>query len=261
MFPLTPWVKRLLIANVAIHVMAMLTGGLFYNLGAFVPSAVLSRPWTIFTYQFLHEPGLEHILLNMLTLVFFGPRVEERLGGKDFMTLYLLGGIGGAAFSFLFSPNAAVIGASAAIFAVLTAFAMYWPRARIYLWGIFPVEAWLLVIGYVLYNLWSGIGGQQGGVANFAHLGGAAVGFGYLKWHDWRRGAARRAFQNKVHDTTSSQLSDRSALQRWESIDTQALHELNRDEVTLLIQKAKVLGVRGLSPEERAFLDRMSTRH
>jgi membrane associated rhomboid family serine protease len=261
MFPLTPWVKRLLIANVAIHVIATMSGALLYQWGEFVPALVLIRPWTVLTYMFLHAPGLEHLLLNMLTLFFFGPRVEERLGGKDFMTLYLLGGIGGAAFSFIFSPNAGVVGASAALFAVLTAFAMYWPRARIYIWGILPVEAWLLVVGYVLYNLWSGVGGTGGNVANFAHIGGAVFGFGYLKWHGWRRGAPRRAFQQRVTETPSTALSDKTALQRWEAIDTRTLHELNRDEVDLLLQKARVLGVRGLTPEERAFLDRMSTRH
>ena len=80
MYPLTPWVKRLLIANIVVHIAVKATGPLLYNLGALVPMAVLSRPWTPVTYMFLHAPGLTHILFNMLSLVFFGPRLEERLG-------------------------------------------------------------------------------------------------------------------------------------------------------------------------------------
>jgi membrane associated rhomboid family serine protease len=261
MYPLTPWVKRLLIANVAVHVLAKLGGMLVYDFGMLVPTQVLTRPWTPLTYMFLHAPGLSHILFNMLSLFFFGPRLEERLGGSDFLRMYLLGGIGGAVFSFFFEPQAPVVGASAAIFAVLLGFAMYWPRERIYLWAILPVEAWLLVVGLVVINLWFGIGGGREGVANFAHLGGAAFGFGFLKWREWRRGAPRREFQRQVRETSSSALPDRNALQRWESIDTAMLHELNRAEVESLLRKARAGGVRILTPDERAFLDRMATRH
>ena len=55
--------------------------------------------------------------------------------------------------------------------------------------------------------------------------------------------------------------ADKTALQRWESIDTSVLHELNRSEVDSLLRKARAVGVRGLTPDERAFLDRMTTRH
>jgi membrane associated rhomboid family serine protease len=257
MYPLTPWVKRLLIANVVVHVLAKLTGTLLYGLGMLVPAEVLMRPWTPFTYMFLHAPGLGHLLLNMLSLYFMGPRLEERLGGRDFLTLYVLGGLGGAAFSFFFAPQDAVVGASAAIFAVLLGFAIFWPRERIYIWGILPVEAWLFATGLIALNLFV----VQPGVANFAHLGGAAFGFVYLKGREWRRGAPRRDFQRKVQETSSATVSDRTAVQRWEAIDTSMLHELNRAEVDRLMRKVRVVGVRGLTPDERAFLDRMTTRH
>jgi membrane associated rhomboid family serine protease len=266
MYPLTPWVKRLLIANVLVHVLAKVTGGLAYQWGALVPMEVLSRPWTPVTYMFLHAPGLTHLLFNMLSLFFFGPRLEERLGAGDFLRLYFLGGIGGAVFSYLFDPGSPVVGASAAIFAVLLGFAMYWPRERLYLYAVIPVEAWLLVVGLVAINLFMGIGSMGGGngrnnVAHFAHLGGAGFGFVFLKWRDWRKGAPRRDFRRRINETPSSTGSDRTALLRWEAIDTRMLHELNRAEVESLLRKAKAGGVRGLTPDERAFLDRMATRH
>jgi membrane associated rhomboid family serine protease len=257
MYPLTPWVKRLIVANVAVHVLAKLTGRLLYDWGALIPAAVLYRPWTPITYMFLHAPGLGHLAFNMLSIYFLAPRLEERLGSRDFIILYFVGGLGGAAFSFFFAPQDAVVGASAAIFAVLLGFALYWPRERLYIWGLFPVEAWLMVAALIAINLFV----VQPGVANYAHLGGAAFGFVYLKAREWRRGAPRREFQRKVQETSSVSLSDKGALQRWESIDTGTLHELNRGEVETLLRKARAVGVRALTPDERAFLDRMTTRH
>ena len=259
MIPLTPWVKRLLIANVAVHVMAMATP-LLHFYGALIPAAVGTRPWTPITYMFLHA-GLTHILFNMLGLFFFGPRLEERLGGQDFLKLYLWGGVGGAVFSFLFAPQYPVVGASAAVYGVLLGFAMFWPRERIYIWGILPVEAWILATLLVVGSLWSGISNDRSGVAHFAHLGGLAFGFAFLRWREWRRGAPGRDFQRRINETASASVSERTALQRWEAIDTSVLHELNRQEVETLLRRARADGVHVLTRDERAFLDRMTTRH
>src|SRR5688572_28861754 len=77
---MTPWVKRLLIANVAVYFLQITAPGVTQMM-AFAPSLVLVRPWTILTYMFAHSPGgITHILFNMIALYFFGPRVEERLG-------------------------------------------------------------------------------------------------------------------------------------------------------------------------------------
>src|ERR1043165_4440628 len=101
---------------------------------AFVPAYILYRPWTMVTYMFLHA-SFSHILFNMLALYFFGPRVEERLGPRRFIWLYMVSGVAGAILSFVFSPQAAVVGASGALMGVLMAFAMFWPRVQILIWG------------------------------------------------------------------------------------------------------------------------------
>src|SRR5665811_2185138 len=132
MMPLTPWVRRLLIANVVLFLAAQPGTWLFYQL-TLVPYAVLYRPWTLVSYMFLHG-GIGHIFFNMLALYFFGPRLESRLGGRDFLTLYFLSGLGGAVFSFLFARQYPVIGASGAVYGVLLGFAMFWPREKIYLY-------------------------------------------------------------------------------------------------------------------------------
>jgi membrane associated rhomboid family serine protease len=265
MFAMTPWVRRLLIANVVVFIASASLPALYYEF-ALVPALLLQRPWTGVTYMFLHA-GLGHLFFNMIALFFFGPRLEQRLGARDFLWLYFLSGFGGAAFSFLFAPQYPVVGASGAVYGVLLAFAMFWPRERIYIWAILPVEAWLLAAIMVGASLWSGIAGSQSGVAHFAHLGGLAFGFTYLKARDWRRGSARREFQQKLNAATGggqaggtgpAVLQDRTALKRWEAIPVDALHELNRDEVAVLLEKARTLGVRGLTASERQFLDRMA---
>jgi hypothetical protein len=140
-------------------------------------------------------------------------------------------------------------------------FAMFWPRERVYIWGIIPLEAWLLAILLVVGSLWSGVTSVSSGVAHFAHLGGLAFGFAFLKGREWRRGAPRRSFRSQVSATPATSMSDRAAMTRWQAIDTVLLHELNRQEVEALLVMARAEGVRGLSQAECAFLDRMATRH
>ena len=100
-------------------------------------------------------------------------------------------------------------------------------------------------------------------MAHFAHLGGLAVGYGYLRLWDWRSGATRRDFKRKLegaHQQTavSAAFTNEGALMnRWEQIDVSTLHELNREEVQLLLAKARTAGVKSLTPAERQFLDRM----
>ena len=85
---MTPWVRRLLIVNVVMLFVREFSSQLTWHL-AFVPALILMRPWSLITYMFLHA-GLMHLIFNMIGLYFFGPRLEDRLGGKRFLLLYLL---------------------------------------------------------------------------------------------------------------------------------------------------------------------------
>jgi len=267
---MTPWVQRLLIANVVVF---FLTGGsprLGYEL-AFVPGLALQRPWTIITYMFVHA-GTTHLLFNMIGLFFFGPRLETRLGGRGFLTLYVVAGIGGALFSFAFERNVPIVGASGAVYGIIAGFAHFWPRDKIYIWAILPVEAWLLAVFMVLASLWSGITGG-GNVAHFAHLGGLALGYGYVRWRDVQTAVRKKRWQQggdapKSRARASSPRSSTSArtkmgrgrpLDRWQKIPKDKLHRINRDEVDALLDKIGAKGIESLTPEERKFLDRMST--
>src|SRR2546427_3604603 len=94
MYGMTPWVRRLLVANLLVF---LLQKTVFLHLAAelgFAPLQALTHPWTLVTYMFLHG-GVAHLAFNLLALYVFGPPVEERLGGRAFIGYYLLCGIGG----------------------------------------------------------------------------------------------------------------------------------------------------------------------
>src|SRR3989441_5083655 len=100
MYGMTPWVRRLLVANLLVF---LLQKTVFLHLAAelgFAPLQALTHPWTLVTYMFLHG-GVAHLAFNLLALYVFGPPVEERLGGRAFIGYYLLCGIGGAGPGFL----------------------------------------------------------------------------------------------------------------------------------------------------------------
>ncbi len=264
---MTPWVTRLLVTNVIVA-LVLQPGTLLYAILTLFPPAVVGldqvyipempfRPWTLFTYMFLHA-GLMHLIFNMIGLFFFGPRLEARLGARGFLGLYFLSGLGGAAFSFAFSYGAPVVGASAAVYGIIIGFAMYWPREPIYIYGVLPVQARWLATAIVVISLYSGISGSGGGTAHFAHLGGLAVGAGYLRLRDRRLGKDLRDFRRKVTHTPSMEGSEGDARRRWASIDLVSMHDLNRNEVEELLARVDRNGMRALSLEERQFLDRMS---
>jgi membrane associated rhomboid family serine protease len=254
---MTPWVARLLAANVAVFALGAAMPDLWLTL-ALRPRYVLVQPWTPITYMFVHA-GLWHLFFNMLSLFFFGPRVEQRLGSSRFFTLYVLSGLGGAALSFL-TPTAAIVGASGATFGVFLAFAMFWPHERILIWGVIPVEARVLVLLTTLYSLWGGTGSFGGQIAHWAHLGGYAAAYLYLRWIDAR--SDRRQFRKRVEDATFGKRTPiiSTAAPDFDSIKRDGLHALTLEELDRLRAKVAAEGANSLTPDERAFLHRMTLR-
>jgi membrane associated rhomboid family serine protease len=251
---MTPWVGRLIAANVLVYVLQQTMP---WITPAFLlyPPQVLERPWMLLTYMFLHA-GLLHIGFNMFALWIFGPRVEARLGGANFISMYLVSGVGGALLSFL-PPQAPTLGASGAIMGVMLAYAMYWPHERFFLWGVVPVQVWILVAIYVVFDV-SGAGGVGGaGIAHFAHLGGFISGYLYLKVMEIRSPA--RSWKRKVAPPRpAALLGDADNLRRWRAIRIDELHSVNRDEIVRLLDKVQTLGTKSLTEEERATLDRFA---
>lgn len=151
---------------------------------AMIPGLVIEQGyiWQVFTYMFAHA-NLQHIIFNMIGLFFFGTQIERKMGSKEFLLFYLLTGTLAGIFSFflyLFTGGYGVIllGASGAVFAVLFAFAVFFPYARIFIFGILPIRAPVLVLAYTAIEIFSQITRTTSGVAHLTHLAG--FGFAYL---------------------------------------------------------------------------------
>jgi membrane associated rhomboid family serine protease len=266
---LTPWVKRLIVANVIVFVVSVyFLPGLSQFL-AFYPEWAIIRlmPWTFVTYMFEHA-SWSHIFFNMLSLGFFGPRVEAQMGGRRFLTMYFIAGLAGALLSLALksiAPNP-IVGASGAIFGVLLVYATLWPHEKVYIWGALPVEARWLVIGYTVISVFGGFGGLGSfgaGTAHFAHLGGFVGAFLYLRFIDYR--SPLRSYQRKLDTATYGKRgwglsAGNEEIASWEAIPRVGLHPMNVEELDRVIAKAKRHGVRSLTSDERAFLHRMSLR-
>jgi membrane associated rhomboid family serine protease len=251
---MTPWVFRIIAANVLVFIAQGVMSPAVLNQLVLVPAQLLARPWTLLSYQFLHG-GLLHLGFNMLALFFFGPRLEARLGGNRFVGLYLASGAGGAALSLL-TPFSAIIGASGAVFGILLAFARYYPRERIFIWGILPIESRLLVVLLALFSLYAGFSGAQAGVAHFAHLGGFVGGWIFLRVQE-RYSAAER-FRRRVEAAAVPPRMPGTELRRWREVDVGGMHPLNREEYERILKKAEVVGTSALTFQERAFMERAS---
>jgi hypothetical protein len=185
-----------------------------------------------------------HIFFNMLGLYFFGPRVEQRIGSSRFFALYMISGITGGLLSF-YNPMTPIIGASGAIFGVLMAYARFWPRDQMLIWGIIPIEARWMVMLYTVISL-VGVGG---GVAHFAHLGGFLGAFLYLVWLE--RTAGSRKFRQVA---TAPPPAKDAMLGNWRNVNRAGIHAVNKDEVDRILDKISATGISSLTPQERTFL-------
>jgi membrane associated rhomboid family serine protease len=169
--------------NLLVFVLQNLSRTLTYYLCLTPASIFRGWVWQFVTYMFVHDTRVwTHILFNMLALFFFGTQVERRMGSKEFVLYYLLTGALSGAFSFLFywftGSGAYILGASGAIFAVELAYATFFPDSVIYLWGLLPLRAPVMVLGYTALELVSSLTARQSGVAHLTHLAG--FGFGWI---------------------------------------------------------------------------------
>lgn len=149
---------------------------------------LLLRPWTLITTFFTHY-GFFHILFNMLFLYWFGQLVKDYLGNQKLISLYILGGLAGGVLYILIynlSPlfveevgRSSLIGASASVFAIVVGAATLMPDHQFYLMFLGPVKIKYIAIFYVFMSFFGAIGSNAGG--DIAHLGGALMGFVYVK--------------------------------------------------------------------------------
>src|SRR5215831_342575 len=184
---LPPVTRAILLLNVAAFLLQQLAPGPMAALFALWPLGTRFELWQLVTYAFLHG-SLTHIFFNMFALTMFGPTLEYFFGSRRF-TVYYFACVLTAAATQLAVQYAAgtgepTIGASGAIFGLLLAFAMFFPRQRLLLYFAIPIPAWLFVTLYGVLELYLGVTGRQGDVAHFAHLGGMLGGAAVILY--WR---------------------------------------------------------------------------
>lgn len=256
--PLSPVIKNLLIANIALFALELLPGvnaiEINRNFG-FVPADVFAggKVWQLFTYMFLHG-SFGHVFINMLILWMFGTTVERQWGGQPFLWYYVVCGVGGALTTWISGPTsqAHTIGASGAVLGVLLAYAMMFPDRKVYVAFVIPIKMKYFVWILAAIDLVAAFDGRQDGFAHFAHLGGMLSGWLYLK-QDWRAGSFGRKFRAK------------SARQKMEA-NTKRTEQENmlRDELTRetnrILEKINSEGMDSLTPEEHRILREASRR-
>jgi membrane associated rhomboid family serine protease len=199
--PYITWI--LIVLNVLVFLFELMIDAageldaLIYNAGV-VPYVITSRPFSvsslsIFTSMFLHG-GWTHLLGNMLYLWIFGDNIEDRLGHVRFVVFYFLGGIAAALAQILIAPDSTIpmVGASGAIAAVLGAYLVEFPRARVrslvtlgYFIRIAQVPAVIVLGMWFVLQFFNGFlslsATASGGVAYFAHIGGFVAGLLFIK--------------------------------------------------------------------------------
>jgi membrane associated rhomboid family serine protease len=184
---------------------------------------LLSQPWSLFTYSFLHFDFF-HLLFNMLWLHWFGKYILNLFSEKRFLTIYLLGGLfGGLLFVLSYNvlpvfknDSGFLLGASGAVMAVIVFIATYTPNTALRFFTL-TIKLWQIALFLFLFDLVRlPTSGNEGGL--LAHVGGAIFGYVYAiqlakgndigKWFenmlDWfanqLKPRSKRPFK-KVHKT------------------------------------------------------------
>ena len=141
--------------------------------------------WTILTTAFSHY-DFNHLLFNMIALWVFGREVEQVIGSKGLLRLYIMGaliaGLGHLGFNLMSYTDVPALGASGAVMAIAVQYGALFPKRVLMINFFIPVPAAIAVAGYVLLDI-RGMFGSGDGIAHAAHLGGAVYGI----WHHVKR--------------------------------------------------------------------------
>ena len=276
--------SRLLLINVAVFSLVTFINLFFWLLGyggnpfvrwMAVPAdlrALLTHPWTVLTYMFLHE-GFFHLLMNMIMLYFGGMLFMEYLSQQKLVKTYVLGGLFGALFfvaaynvfpAFAYVKETAIaLGASASVLAIFIAIASYVPDYYVHLIFIGRVKLKYVAIAFVLLDLLSIKGDNPGG--HLAHLGGALWGFWY--GYSLRKGSDLFSFLDhiKMPDFGKKAKYERFRTTRktsdWRPFSDEEYNKrkaASQKEVDRILDKIARSGYASLTKEEKDLLFRSS---
>lgn len=282
--------NQLIVINVLVFAVVVLLEALAFltqsvgTLGLIMRQVVLSanvpvlvrHPWTLLTYAFVHQ-GFFHILFNMLNLYWFGQLIREYLGDRRLVSLYVLGSLAGAAVFLLaynFIPvlkpaaegGQVVLGASAAVTAVIVAAATLLPDYTFMLILLGPVKIKWIALAVVLISLAGINSGNTGG--DLAHLGGALLGFVFVRQLRAGRDLGRpvvavgnwlgRIFSRRPALQTSRGGSYARPAAPRPAAKANGTAAAGSDEIDLILDKISRSGYESLSKDEKQKLFKAS---
>ncbi len=266
---------KIIIINVAIFVLLNIAkvifliadkSGVFYAIYENLtlssqPKIVLTKPWTLFSYFFIHME-LFHLLFNMLFLFWFGQILTDYIGHKKIVQLFLLGGLAGAAsyllllnsFSYFISKGPSLLnGASAGVFAIVIAAAALRPKYEVHLFIFGAVQIKYIAAFYVIWSFIETVGSNAGG--NIAHLGGALLGFLYaVNFNRTKKILIKKdskiySYAHAVHKKTN------------EILDLNDHSDIQEDELNQILDKISKSGYDSLSKYEKRRLFKASQKN
>jgi membrane associated rhomboid family serine protease len=228
--------------------------------------------WQLLTFQFMHA-GLWHLVFNCWAIYVFGRTIEETLGWKKFLILYLSSGVVGGICQVLVAllwPDlfgGPVVGASAGGFGLIAAYAVLFPERELLLllFFILPIRLsakMLLLLSAVLAL--AGIVFPIGNIANAAHLGGMLAGVVFIRyfiqgrWPQWEFPSRRAAPRERVSTRAGKSSFWRSAANKPD--EELSTDEFVKSEVDPILEKISRHGIHSLTAREREILEKARSR-
>lgn len=280
------WLVAALIAGFVIQLIVSLLGSglaerLNQMLGLTVRSLEAGRVWTVLTHAFVHSTFPLHVIFNTLALYFLGRELQPIMGTPRFLGVLIastvVGGLGWAAAHWTSAPTDMHLGATAAVYALFTIFACFFPNQQITFLLFFVVPVTLkpkhvacALVGFSLLGLLvfeiPGEAMPFGVVmASSAHLGGMLVGFLYYRFiHDapWSLGSPDRPefelprwLRRTRRGVPAAELDLPSSAAETVEVAAAPAPRNIRAEIDRILDKINSQGLRSLTPEERRTLD------
>ena len=235
----------------------------------------IRKPWTLLTYCFTHN-GFFHLLFNMLSLFWFGSLVQEFIGSRKLLNIYLIGGIISgliyiAVYNLLsLSPqlnniSPTILGASAAVYAVMFAAVALLPEYEFYLFGIILIKIKYLALTFLIISFVVPSSG-------ISHLGGAVAGYSYIyllrrgtdlgspieAFSDWWRSLWKPKPQVKIPQRKYSEST--VAIKSGSHSNLDPNYFPDQMEVDSILDKIGKSGYESLTKEEKQKLYRASQK-
>jgi membrane associated rhomboid family serine protease len=235
------------------------------------PTVFIIRPWTLFTYMFLHEEFI-HIIFNLLNLYWFGTMFLSYFSQRQLVSVYIFGGIiGGFVYLLAFNMfpyfhtivgNSILMGASASVLAIMFAVALYVPNMEVQLFLIGRVKLKYIALVVFLISLFSVAGANAGG--NLAHLGGVLAAYifvvGIRKGKDITAGI--NTILDKIVDFTRRKPKMKVSYQRpVKDAEWNANKAKTNKNIDRILDKIKQSGYDSLTANEKKTLFQQSDKN